>query len=259
MIHYEASGQGHPVVLLHGGALDLRMWDDQVPAFERRHRVIRVDARGHGRSETPTTPFRQCDDIAELLGKLGIARAALVGVSMGAGAATDTALEYPSLVSHLVVIGAGTNEPTFTDPWMLDIQRQLAEAEQRLDAPAWIELSLKQGALGPYRDTMDPEVLSRCREMISDTVANHVRPDAVPPHHVRGSWQRLGEIAVPALGVVGALDARDHHEMVDRFVAGVPGARKAVIDGAAHLPNMDRPAEFNELVLQFLSTGSGPA
>ena len=56
MIHYEESGQGHPVVLLHGGALDRRMWDDQVPAFERRHRVIRVDARGHGRSETPTTP-----------------------------------------------------------------------------------------------------------------------------------------------------------------------------------------------------------
>jgi pimeloyl-ACP methyl ester carboxylesterase len=252
MIHYEETGTGDAVLLLHGGGLDLRMWDDQVPALAERYRVIRADARGHGRSETPTTPFRQCDDIAELLGKLGIERAALVGLSMGAGAATDTALEYPHLVSHLVVCGAGTNEPTFRDPWMLDVQRRMAEAQQRLDAPAWIELSLVQGAIGPYRDTMDETVLARCRQMITDTVRHHVRPDAVAPHHVRGSWERLGEIRVPALGIVGSLDATDHREMVDRFVASVPGARKYVIDGTAHVPNMERPAEFNDVLLQFL-------
>jgi pimeloyl-ACP methyl ester carboxylesterase len=259
MIHYEEAGHGHPVVLLHGGALDLRMWDDQMPAFTEHHRVIRVDARGHGRSETPTTPFRQCDDIAELLGKLGIERAALVGLSMGAGAATDTALEYPELVSHLVVIGAGTNEPTFRDPWILDIKRRLAEAEQRRDAPAWIELFLRMGALGPHRETMDPRVLDRCRQMITDTVAHHVRPDAVPPHHVQGSWERLPALRVEALGIAGLIDAADHIDMVQRFVSAVPGARYAEIDGAAHMVNMERPAEFNALVLEFLSTGSGPA
>jgi len=257
MIHYEESGRGHPVVLLHGGALDLRMWDDQVPAFEQRHRVIRVDARGHGRSETPTTTFRQCDDIAELLGRLGISRAALVGLSMGAGAATDTALEYPSLVSHLVVIGAGTNEPVFRDPWILDVQRRMAEAQQRLDAPAWIELFLRMGVVGPHRATVD--ILDRCREMVRHTVQHHVRPDAVAPDHVRGSWERLPALRVKALGIAGSIDVSDHIEMVKRFVKLVPGARYAEIDGVAHMPNMERPAEFNELVLEFLSTGSDPA
>lgn len=259
MIHYEEAGAGPAVVLLHGGGLDLREWDDQMAPFAERHRVIRVDARGHGRSGTPMTPFRQCDDIAELLGKLGVERAALVGLSMGAGAATDTALEYPHLVSHLVVCGAGTNEPTFTDPWMLDIQRRMAEAQARLDAPAWIELALKQGLIGPYRDEVDAGVLRRCREMITDTVSNHVRPGMVAPHHVIGSWERLGEIAVPALGVIGTLDAPDHHAMVERFVRNVRGARSATIDGASHVVNMERPAEFNAVVLEFLSTGSGPA
>jgi pimeloyl-ACP methyl ester carboxylesterase len=259
MIHYEETGTGHPVVLLHGGAMDLRMWDDQVPALAAHHRVIRVDARGHGRSETPTTPFRQCDDIAELLGKLGVERAALVGLSMGAGAATDTTLEYPHLVSHLVVCGAGTNEPAFGDPWIVDLQRRMAEAQQRLDAAAWIDLFIKMGVVGPYREEMDETVLARCREMITDTVRNHVRPDAVAPSHVRGSWERLGEISVPALGIIGSLDAVDHQEMVDRFVAAVPGAQKAVIDGAAHMPNMERPAEFNDVLVRFLSSGSDPA
>src|SRR4029453_7064037 len=125
MINYVESGSGPVVVLLHGGAMDLRMWDDQVPALAERHRVIRIDARGHGRSETPPEPFRQCDDVAELLGKLGVERATLVGLSMGAGAATDTTLEYPHLVEKLVVMCAATNEPTFTDPWILDVQRQM--------------------------------------------------------------------------------------------------------------------------------------
>jgi pimeloyl-ACP methyl ester carboxylesterase len=95
MIHYEEAGSGDAVLLLHSGGTDLRMWDDQMPALAARYRVIRADARGHGRSPTPVEPFRQCDDIAALIRHLGVGRATLVGVSMGGGAATDTALAYP--------------------------------------------------------------------------------------------------------------------------------------------------------------------
>ena len=254
MINYEEAGAGPVVVLLHGGAMDLRMWDDQVPALAERHRVIRFDARGHGRSVTPTEPFRQCDDVAELLGKLGVERATLVGLSMGAGAATDTALEYPHLVEKLVVMCAATNEPTFTDPWILDIQRQMADAQADLDAPRWIGLFLRMGLIGPYREEsdLDPEVVRRCREMVTDTVNNHVRPDAVPPHHVQGSWDRLGEIAVPCLAVLGTLDALDHNAMVRRFVEATKG-ELVEIGGSAHMPNMERPAELNQALLEFMT------
>ncbi len=254
MIHHEETGTGEAVVLMHGGAVDLRMWDEQVPALAERYRVIRFDARGHGRSATPTAPFRQCDDVADLLGRLGIERATLVGLSMGAGAATDTALEYPHLVSRLVVCGAGTNEPTFHDPWIRDLQRAQADAEARRDAAAWIEVFLRMGVVGPYREPsdVDPDVMARCREMITDTVRNHARPDAVPPHHVQGSWERLGEISQPALGIIGDLDAADHVAMVERFAAAVDGCRVVHIGGAAHMPNMERPAEFNAAVLEFL-------
>ena len=254
MIHYEETGTGDAVVLLHSGGLDLRMWDQQVPALAATHRVIRVDARGHGRSETPTEPFRQCDDIAELLRHLGVRRATLVGVSMGGGAATDTALEYPDLVAGLVVCGVGTNEPTFTDPWLTGLQRQMAEAEQRLDAPAWIDLFVQALVIGPYRtaNQVDPEVLARCHAMVTETVTKHARPEAVAPTHVQGSWERLSEIGVPAMGVYGTLDAPDHVAMVKRFAAAVPGCRVVPIEGAGHVPNMERPAEFNEALLSFL-------
>jgi pimeloyl-ACP methyl ester carboxylesterase len=254
MINYEDAGSGPAVVLLHGGAMDLRMWDDQMDALTARHRVIRFDARGHGRSSTPTEPFRQCDDVAELLGRLGVERATLVGLSMGAGAATDTTLEYPHLVEKLVVMCAATNEPTFADPWILDIQRRQREAERDLDAPRWIELFLRMGLIGPYREPADVDqtVLARCREMITDTVKNHVRPDAVAPHHVEGSWERLGEISVPCLGFIGALDVSDHNDMVRRFAAGVAECEIVEIGGSAHMPNMERPADVNEALLRFL-------
>lgn len=260
MINYEDTGRGPVVVLLHGGAVDMRMWDDQMAALTGRHRVIRFDARGHGRSSTPTAPFRQCDDVAALLRERGVDKATLVGLSMGAGAATDTTLEYPELVDKLVVIGAGTNEPVFADPWILDIQRQMAEAQQALDAPRWIELFLRMGLIGPYREEsdLDPVVVARTRQMITDTVVNHVRPDAVPPAHVEGSWERLGEITVPCLGIIGALDAADHHAMVRRFAAAT-GATVEEIGRAAHMPNMERPAEVNQILLRWISSGSGPA
>jgi pimeloyl-ACP methyl ester carboxylesterase len=255
-LHYEDAGHGDPVVLLHGGAMDTRMWDDQMDALTPHYRVIRFDARGHGRSPTPTTPFRQCDDVAALLRHLDIERATLVGLSMGAGAATDTTLEYSDLVSALVVCGAGTNEPTFDDPWILDIQRRMAEAQARLDATTWIDLFVELGVVGPDREAgeVDPMVMARAREMITDTVTHHVRPDAVAPDHVQGSWERLGEISVPALGVFGALDAPDHRAMVERFAAAVRKSRVAVIGDAAHLPNMEHPAEFNSALLEFLGT-----
>jgi pimeloyl-ACP methyl ester carboxylesterase len=256
MIHYEEAGAGPAVVLLHAGGTDLRMWDDQMPALAAHYRVIRADARGHGKSPTPTEPFRQCDDIAALLRHLGIDRATLVGISMGAGAATDTALEYPDLVGGLVVCGAGTNEPTFTDPWQTGLHEQMAAARQRMDVAAWIELFLQELVIGPYRETADPVVLARCREMVTDTVRNHVRPDAVAPTHVTGSWERLNSLPIPALGLFGDLDAPDHVAMVKRFAAAVPGCELAVIPGAGHVPNMERPGDFNGTLRGFLRSAA---
>jgi pimeloyl-ACP methyl ester carboxylesterase len=167
-------------------------------------------------------------------------------------------LEYPGRVAGLVVVGAGTNEPAFTDPWMTGLQKQMAEAQQRLDAPAWIDLFLRALVAGPYREPaeVDADVLARCREMVTATVTNHVRPDAVAPHHVTGSWERLGEITVPAMAIYGALDAADHVAMTERFAGAVKGCRLVRIEGAAHMPPMERPDEFNRALLGFLD-GAG--
>jgi pimeloyl-ACP methyl ester carboxylesterase len=263
---YRESGSGPLLVLLHGGGVDHRMWDRQIEPLSRTHRVIALDARGHGSSSTPTGPFRHCDDVAALVEHLDAGPAALVGLSMGGATAVDTALEHPELVSALVVSGTGTSEPTFTDPWALDVFATWERAQAARDAEGWIEAFLRF-VPGPQRsaDDIDPQVLAECGQMVTDTVATHVPTDpaggevgSVPLVPVTDTWGRLPGISVPLLAVVGGLDVSDHIAMAERAAREVPYGEVVTIDGTAHYPNMERPAEFTAAVLRFLGSRAAP-
>lgn len=243
------------IVLLHAGYVDRRMWDDQLRHLAPRARVVAPDARAHGQSSTPFEPFRQCDDVAALIRHLDAGPAILIGTSMGAGAAVDTALEWPDLVRALVISGAGTNEPVFEDPWSLSQLARLQRAIDAMDAPAWVAAELDYAA-GPARtlDDLDRALVERLRTMHEHFVATHVRPGIVPPDHVSGSWERLPGISVPVLGIVGDLDGIDHLRMCERAVGSVPDGRGvARIKDAGHYPNLERPAEWDAIVDDFLS------
>jgi pimeloyl-ACP methyl ester carboxylesterase len=254
-IDFDDNGTGEiPVILLHAGYVDRRMWDDQVAHFASHARVVTPDARAHGRSSTPFETFRQCDDVAALIRHLDSGPAVLVGVSMGAGTAVDTALDHRELVRALVISGAGTNEPYFEDPWSLAQLARLQQAIEAMDAPSWIKAELDYAA-GPGRHVadLDPTVIARLRTMHEHFVSTHVRPGIVTPDHVQNSWDRLSEIEVPVLGIVGERDGVDHHRMCERAVASVRGGRGvARIPEAGHYPNLEQPAEWNALVDEFL-------
>jgi pimeloyl-ACP methyl ester carboxylesterase len=252
---YRDIGAGPVLVLLHGGFLDHRMWDDQIPALAAGHRVIAPDARGHGASSNATAPFRQTDDVAALLRHLDAGPAVLVGLSMGAGIAVDTALEHPELVRALVISGAGTSEPDFRDPWTTAVLADMARALTERDVAGWLEAFLRT-AHGPARtlDDVDPGVVRRLREMAAGTLGKHTadEPDRRVP--VTDTWRRSAGIDVPVLAVHGALDSEDSHRMADRLAGTVAHGRTATVDGAAHYPNMERPGAYNALLTDFLRT-----
>ncbi|MCD0452035.1 alpha/beta hydrolase [Actinocorallia sp. API 0066] len=247
------TGTGRPLVLLHGGFLDHTQWDDQVPLFSARHRVIAPDARGHGRSENATAPFRHVDDLAALLRHLKTGPAVLVGVSMGASTAVDLALEYPDLVAALVVSGAGTSEPYFTDPWTLGVWGEWTAAMSRGDLDGSVAAFLRFAA-GPHRalDDVDPGVVRRLRAMATRTMSKHTADEGDPLVPVTDTWARAAGITVPLLSVRGALDSPDHLGMADRLVQTVQIGRSATLDGAAHYPDLERPEGFHGLVSGFL-------
>ena len=102
-LYYEVQGDGRPVILLHAGGMDAKMWDAQFDQLSRQFRVVRYDLRGFGRSSKPDRPFHPVEDLRELMRHLGIKRAHLVGLSMGSGVALNFALEHPGMVEKLVL------------------------------------------------------------------------------------------------------------------------------------------------------------
>ncbi|WP_240434867.1 alpha/beta hydrolase [Streptomyces sp. YIM 130001] len=248
-----AQAAGPPLVLLHGGFLDHGMWFRQIPVLAERHRVIAPDARGHGRSAGATEPFRPVDDVAALLRESDTGPAVVIGVSMGAATAVDLALEYPDLVRGLVVSGAGTSEPYFTDPWTTATAAGWQRAMAAGDLDASVE-AFTLFAAGPRRslDEVDPDVVDRLRRMARATMSQHTadEPDFLLPVH--RTWERAADIGVPVLAVNGAVDSPDHIGMAERLVRTVPDGRAICVDGAAHYPNMERPDVFDRAVGEFL-------
>ncbi|CAM5593670.1 2-succinyl-6-hydroxy-2,4-cyclohexadiene-1-carboxylate synthase [Streptomyces violaceorubidus] len=171
---YRDTGAGDPVVLLHSGFTDHRVFDAQIPALARQYRVIAPDVRGHGASANATRPFRWADDLAALLRHLDTGPAVLVGVSMGGAIATDTVLEYPELV-RAVVVCRGVHQ-------RVRVHRPMGAAGERRPGPRpgrrgrrGLAHGLPALRAGEHRtlDDVDPDVLRRVREMALGTLSKH--------------------------------------------------------------------------------------
>ena len=249
---YEVSGTGPPVVLVHAGIADGRMWDGQVEALAGDFTVVRYDARGFGRSPLPAAPFSRHGDLAALLGHLGIGRAHLVGCSMGGTTVLDAALAYPGLAASLTLVGA---RPSGTPPsaalreaWIA--ADGLAEAG---DIAGAIERELRMWVDGPGQPAgrVDPAVRELVRRMEVDAFAWwDIEAEEIPLEPPAAG--RLGEVAVPTLVAVGDLDWPDMVEAAAAMATGIPGARHATLRRTAHLPNLEQPAAFDALVGGFL-------
>lgn len=255
-VWYEDAGTGPALLMLHGHFLDSGQWDDQLPVFAGAgFRAVRYDARGFGRSDTPPadTPFSFSDDLRALLDVLGIDRAVLMGCSGGGMTAIDLALEHPSRVSTLVLVGSGLPGHPFPAEMPPKV-RAMREARTRGDLAASVELVLQVWTDGERRrpDQVDASARERMREMTTRLWSREsvTAPDvrwADPP-----AATRLGEIRAPTLVVVGSEDIFWVREIADRLAAEVPGARRLDIPDAGHHSNMEHPALFNEAVLAFL-------
>jgi pimeloyl-ACP methyl ester carboxylesterase len=227
------------------------MWDTQVPVFAEHFTVIRCDARGFGETRKPDMPFAPYADAIGVLDRLGISRAHVIGVSMGSQTAIEAAIAAPERVSSLVAVAARTGTPVSSAlraGW--DRVNELYEAG---DIAGAVEYELRMWVDGPERgpDAVDPEMRERVREM---NAALFTRDDDAgeelpldPP-----ADERLAEISAPTLIVYGDKDVMDVRQAAGSLAGAIPGARLAVIPDAAHLPQMERPELFNEIVLRFL-------
>ncbi len=250
--YYQVAGEGHPLVLLHAGICDSGMWDDQWSALAQRYRVVRFDMRGFGRSAAAARPFTPYEDLHGLLQFLSIRSTYLLGASMGGQVALDFTLAHPQMVDALILVGSALTDRPPSDA-LLRSWAQIGEALQAGDTTAANAIELALWVDGPHRspEQISRAVRSRVREMNAVKFAKHQsngRPRGLEPP----AAQRLAELRVPTVVIVGDQDQPEIVEGARRLTDGIPNAQLIIMDGTAHLPSIEQPVEFNKIVQTFL-------
>jgi 3-oxoadipate enol-lactonase len=255
-IAFDDRGSGSPLVLVHAGVADRRMWDSALPALAAAHRVIRYDARGFGESLPPLGAWSQHTDLLGLLDELLISRAHLVGASMGAGIAVEAALARPSTVDSLVLAAPGgalfgESPPELRPVWAAEV-----DALDRGDLDRAVEVNLRAWVDGPERpaDAVDPNVRAFVGRMQREAFELPEWDQETAPEHELSppAAARFAEIGCPVLVVVGDGDQPSVRSTAERIAAEAPRARLIVWPGVAHMLTLERSDDFAQLVLGFL-------
>jgi len=246
----DTGGDGEAVVLAHAIGLDHRMWDALAETLAPRFRVVAFDTRGHGKSPVPPRPYSLADlagDAAALLDRLGIARAHWVGLSMGGMIGQAFALAHPKRLARLVLANTTASYgPEGPANW----QARIKLVEQGgLEA---IRAAVEQRYFSDAFRRDHPEAVARTMARFMETPAQGYLGccDAIAKLDFSGD---LARIAAPTLVIAGSADVGTPVAMSEALAAGIPGARLAVIEGAAHLSSAEDPGAFAAHVTRFLA------
>jgi pimeloyl-ACP methyl ester carboxylesterase len=252
-LYYETAGSGAVVVFLHAGIADSRMWNEQFEIFAERYQVVRYDLRGYGQTTAPPMAFTHHADLRALLDHLGIESAVLIGCSNGGRVAMNTLLAHPGTATALVMVCSSPGgfryegeSPALWEAAVEAFESGDMEKTSRLETQLW--------AAGPERapDKVDPALLELVYEMNLIALKNEVAGVGDEASLTPPAVERLSEIDVPVLVIVGEVDSPVTHEAGKLMEANIAGARKVMMPDTAHLPSMEHPDEFNRMVLEFL-------
>ena len=251
MIRYEISGEGTPLVLIHGWGQDLRIWDHQVPEFERHYRVIRYDRRGYGKSTGYSDATADPEDLRILLDSLGIRSAILLGLSAGARSALNFAVAFPDRVKALVIYGQALL-PGFTPapdgPTPVMVFRDIAQ-KHGLDSAGKALMAHQLSWVPPERPDVR-DTLKAVWNRYSGRDLLDPKPESGRVPHAR--LDQVATIRVPTLVINGDHDLSLFLQVGDTLVRRIRGAQRVIIPNAGHGAHFAQPAAFNAAVLRFL-------
>jgi 3-oxoadipate enol-lactonase len=261
-IAYDRGGPlgGATVVLLHAGVADRRMWDPQWAGLTAARDAVRLDLHGFGESDR--RPVAAVDPVADVIATmeyLGVASCHLVGSSLGAGVALKVALTRPGLVRSLLLAPPGGSLLTERSPALAAFAAAENAALERGDLDAAVEANIDAWVVGQGRtlDAVDPAVPASVRVMqrrAFEIDASWDNPDLEWVELDPPAAERYANIVAPVLLVVGGHDLEPVHRAADSIQAQVPRARRVDIARTAHLPSMEGPEPFLQLLLEWVAT-----
>jgi len=242
----DGDGVGDPLVLVHAGVADARMWEPIVPALAASRRVVRFDMRGFGRSRSARGAYTDAGDLRALLDALAIERAHVVGASFGGLVALELAATQPARVASLVLLASALPdiEPS---PALL----AFAEAEEAAITVGRVEQAVEVN-VKMWAGDSTPEVQALVAEMQRIAFELQLREGAESDELAPPVSARLGAIGVPATVAYGDRDLEDFEQIARRLHAELPHATLHEVTGAGHLLALDQPEAVTQLILRHL-------
>jgi pimeloyl-ACP methyl ester carboxylesterase len=252
-LYCERAGAGDALVLVHGGGGDRRYWDEQFLDLAQEFDVIRYDLRGYGESDLPVegNAYRHEDDLRGLLLALGVSKADIAGYSLGCQIVVDTYTLYPELFRSIIAVGpyvSGYSSPASDS--LFGGYAECAETFCNAGAPAAAKGFVSIPAFNPAH--IHSEARAKVQGICGDYCwwwANHDDPmQSVSPLGV----EALADINVPLLSVTAEYDAGVCREVAELLKRDVPDNKRLDIAGATHFMLLEKPAEFNKGLVDFL-------
>jgi 3-oxoadipate enol-lactonase len=246
-LHYREEGDEEGAALVFSNSLgtDLRLWDKIVPRLPRGLRIIRYDKRGHGLSDCPPGPYSMDDlveDAARLLRHLGVRECVFVGLSIGGMIGQGLAARHPGLVRALVLSNTAARIGT-PDMWE---ERIAAARAGGIEALA--DAIMQRWFSAPFHETA--ELIAWRNMLVRQPLDGYAGCAAA----IAGAdlTEETSGLRLPTLGIAGSEDGSTPPDLVAETVALVPGSRTTLIRRAGHLPCVEQPGEYAEILRAFL-------
>lgn len=255
-VYYESVGQGEPVLLLHGHTLDMRMWEPQVEALKGQYRVICMDSRGYGHSsdQVPGVQFTHVDDVVTLLDSLHLDKVHICGLSQGSFIASEMVALHPErLLTALLASGnirkrLGPSTPFDSAEIATRLEEIRALRQQRVVQwkHDWIEKLIAGGG------SQAKGIRESLTRQVMDWNGWQLLHQEMRLYYGYEAWDslRARKPEVPVLIVSGEME----HKGKNPMLPFLPNGRQIIIPDCGHMSNMERPEEFNRLLIELISS-----
>jgi pimeloyl-ACP methyl ester carboxylesterase len=252
-LNYQRAGAGKSMTFVHGHTLDMNMWEPQFEKFAPDYSVLRYDLRGYGQSSLPQdeTEYLHRDDLRQLQIDQGIETTTLVGLSLGGQVALEYTIHNPEYVERLILIDPFLADFPFSEGWNQTLEKMIGEGiagDVTAARQTWKNCGLFDPAL------KKPEAATPLLNILQHYSGWHFEhPFDFPMTSIS---ERLGEIKIPVLILVGDKDIPDFIGISELLEEKIPNASRVVIPEAGHMASMEAPGIVNKQIVDFLDLGA---
>ena len=252
-LFYSVKGEGEPLVLTHGGPFsDHRIWDYQIESLASKYKVICFDKRGHGKSDLPIDAFSHLEDFKSLMDALELRKITIIGSSAGGALAIDFALQYPEMVKDLVLVCPALNGYSYSPNFISEMVNIYITGQS--EGP---EAAIQNYISNPFYEYGFPspnraDARAKVIQIVNDST-NFIRWNPMWEIELKPSaYERLGEIQLPVLIISADKDSEVILKIGEYIHEKIKHSKEVMMKDCSHFPNVEKPKEFNQIVLDFL-------